>query len=175
MSKKLSAGILLYRFRKGKLEVFLVHPGGPFWAKRNVGAWMIPKGEVESGENLLEAARREFKEEVGVEVDGKFIDLGTVRQSGGKLVHIWALEKDIEIDKVKSNTFKIEWPKGSGVIREFPEVDKGNWFPIKKAENMILKSQKEFLSRLVKVLNHRRSGQEKGERRSSLLDFLKKP
>jgi len=175
LGRKFSAGILLYRFRDGELQVLLAHPGGPYWARKDKGAWMIPKGEVEEGEDPLQTAKREFREEIGFEVDGRFIDLGEVKQSGGKRVHIWALEKDFEVRKVRSNTFTMEWPKGSGMIREFPEIDKARWFNIDEAYRKILRSQKPFLDRLVKVLNYdtlRERIKETSQKGKTLLDFL---
>jgi predicted NUDIX family NTP pyrophosphohydrolase len=132
---------------------------------------MIPKGEIEEGEEPLEAAKREFMEETGFTVDGDLIDLGEVRQAGGKIVHVWALEKDVDPSKIRSNTFKMEWPKGSGLIKEFPEVDKAKWFDLEEAEKMILKSQKPFLERLAKALNYRGSGS--SPERRTLLNYLK--
>ncbi|HOV52174.1 MAG TPA: NUDIX domain-containing protein, partial [Methanothrix sp.] len=123
-----SSGILLFRFRDGELEVLLVHPGGPFWAKKDDGAWSMPKGLIEGDESPLAAAKREFKEETGFEVDGDFIALGELRLRSRKIVHAWALEKDLDETKVVSNKFRIEWPKGSGIIREYLEIDKASWF-----------------------------------------------
>ena len=148
-----SAGILLFRYRGKDLEVFLVHPGGPFWAKRDEGAWSIPKGLCEENEELLEAARREFREETGFEADGRFIELGQIKQPSKKIVHVWALEKDINASEVRSNTFSLEWPKGSGVIREYPEADRGEWFSLDRAKQKILKGQAGFLDRLVERLS----------------------
>jgi len=148
-----SAGILLYRFRDGQLQVMLVHPGGPFWKNKDKGAWSIPKGICEEGEASVEAAKREFKEETGFDIDGKFIDLGELKQSSGKIVHAWAVEGDLDTTKIKSNTFQIEWPKGSGKIREYPEIDKGEWFSIDIAKEKIVKGQKEFLDRLLEKLS----------------------
>ena len=119
-----SAGILLYRFRKNKPEVFLVHPGGPFWAKKDLGAWSIPKGEYNDDENPLDAARREFSEETGITVNGYFMELGEVKQPSGKLIIAWALATDLQSVEIKSNTFKLKWPPKSGKIQEFPEVDR---------------------------------------------------
>jgi predicted NUDIX family NTP pyrophosphohydrolase len=113
-----SAGIILFRFKNEKLEVMLVHPGGPFWAKKDDGAWSIPKGLFEENENPLDAAKREFKEETGYEVGGEFIELGELKQPSRKIVHAWALEKDIDETKIVSNTFTLEWPKNSGNIKE---------------------------------------------------------
>jgi len=152
--KKHSAGILLYRFRDKKLEVMLVHPGGPFWAKKDEGSWSIPKGLIEKGEDPLEAAKREFKEETGFEVDGQFIDLGKLRQPSGKIVQAWALEKDLDVTETVSNKFTIEWPRGSGRVQEYPEVDRAGWFDIKQAKKKILKGQIGFIDRLIKALNY---------------------
>jgi predicted NUDIX family NTP pyrophosphohydrolase len=126
MPKK-SAGLLLYRFQGGELQVFLVHPGGPFWARKDVGAWSIPKGEFEE-EEPLEAAKREFGEETGLAIDGEFILLKPVTQKNGKVVHAWAVQADIDPEKIHSNTFEIEWPPKSGKTQEFPEVDRAAWF-----------------------------------------------
>lgn len=147
-----SAGILLYRFNEGNLQVMLVHPGGPFWAKKDDGAWSIPKGIYEEGENPLAAAKREFQEETGQEVDGDFIDLGELKQPSRKIVQAWALEHDFDTSKIISNTFSLEWPPKSGAVREYPEVDRGRWFNIQKAREKILKGQLEFLDRLVEKI-----------------------
>jgi predicted NUDIX family NTP pyrophosphohydrolase len=149
-----SAGILLFRFRNEKLEVMLVHPGGPFWEKKDNGVWSIPKGLPEAHENPLEAAKREFKEETGFEVDGEFIDLGELNQSSIKRVHAWALEKDLDVTNIVSNTIMFEWPKKSGKIQEIPEVDKAGWFDIELARKKIIKGQIGFLDRLMDILNH---------------------
>jgi predicted NUDIX family NTP pyrophosphohydrolase len=148
MAKKQSAGILLYRCRSGVLEVFLVHPGGPFWAKKDAGAWSIPKGEFEEGDDPLEAARREFLEETGLPVEGTFLALKPLKQRGGKLVHAWAVEGDIEASSVRSNTFSMEWPPRSGRQQEFPEVDRGEWFAIPAAREKLLAGQHRFLDEL---------------------------
>jgi predicted NUDIX family NTP pyrophosphohydrolase len=147
-----SAGILLYRFREKELQVFLVHPGGPFWARRDEGAWSIPKGLMEAGENPLDAARREFREETGFEVEGGCLELGELKQPSRKLVHAWASEQDIDPSRLKSNTFTLEWPKASGQMREYPEVDRGGWFGLEEALKKILKGQAEFLDRLLERL-----------------------
>ena len=125
-----SAGILLYRLNKKNLEVFLVHPGGPFWKNKDEGAWSIPKGEYAEDEDALQAAIREFKEETGVSVSGDFIPLNTVKLKSGKYVKAWALEKDIDSTGVNSNTFLLEWPPKSGKKIEVPEVDRAEWFSI---------------------------------------------
>ncbi len=148
-----SAGILLYRFKDGQLQVMLVHPGGPFWTKKDKGAWSIPKGICEEDEVAIEAAKREFREETGFDIDGSFIDLGELRQSSGKIVHAWALEGDLDTGKIKSNTFQMEWPRGSGRIRQYPEIDKGEWFSIDVAKEKIVKGQRGFLERLLEKLS----------------------
>jgi predicted NUDIX family NTP pyrophosphohydrolase len=147
-----SAGILLFRYRATKLEVFLVHPGGPFWAKRDTGAWSIPKGLCAENEAPLEAAKREFREETGFEARGRFIQLGVLKQASGKLVHAWALEMEVDASQLKSNTFSLEWPRGSGVTREFPEVDRGAWFDLPQARMKLVKRQVGFIDRLLEQL-----------------------
>ena len=147
MPKK-SAGILLYRRRSETLEVLLVHPGGPFWAKKDEGAWSIPKGEYSDGEDPLTAALREFQEETGAQPSGEFIPLTPVKQAGGKLVHAWALQMDFNPAVLKSNTFAMEWPPKSGKLRDFPEVDRAAWFGIDEARRKILKGQVDFLDQL---------------------------
>ncbi len=126
-SKK-SAGILLYRLVNETTEVLLVHPGGPFWSKKDLGAWSIPKGEFDEDENPLDAAIREMEEETGLKTSGDFIELTPLKQKSGKLVYAWALQKDIDPEKIKSNHFEIEWPPKSGTKRSFPEIDKAAWF-----------------------------------------------
>ena len=143
--EKRSAGLLMFRRRASGLEVFLVHAGGPFWAKKDAGAWMIPKGEYTDGELPLDAARREFHEETGFEASGEFIDLGTVRQAGGKLVTAWAFEGDCDPSKLTSNVCMLEWPPHSGRTIEIPEVDRGGWYSLPDAKCAILKSQQPFL------------------------------
>ena len=146
---KQSAGILLYRRGERNLEVFLVHPGGPFWARKDLGAWSIPKGEYADGEDALVAARREFHEETGFAIEGDFVALGTIRQAGGKLVSVWTLEGDCDPARLTSNRFQIEWPPRSGVMKEFPEVDRGAWFTVDEARERLLASQKPILDRLL--------------------------
>lgn len=143
--EKRSAGLLMFRRRDKELEVFLVHPGGPFWSSKDAGAWMIPKGEYVDGELPLDAARREFQEETGFEANGEFIDLGTVRQASGKLVRAWAFEGDCDPQKLTSNLCEVEWPPRSGRMIEIPEVDRGAWYSLTSAESAILKSQQPFL------------------------------
>jgi predicted NUDIX family NTP pyrophosphohydrolase len=147
-----SAGILLFRYKNGKLEVMLVHPGGPFWASKDEAAWSIPKGLFDDTENALDAARREFNEETGLQVDGKFIELGEVKQPSGKIVHAWALEKDLDVTRIESNSFTIEWPKDSGKMRDYPEVDKAGWFDLDDARKKILKGQVALLDRLADLM-----------------------
>ena len=145
---KRSAGLLMYRER----EVFLVHPGGPFWAKKDLGAWSIAKGEYAEGEPPLDAARREFHEETGFVAVGDFLDLGTIKQAGGKLVSAWAFAGDCDPANLVSNRFQIEWPPRSGRLMDFPEVDRGAWFSLAAARERILKSQIPFLERLAQLL-----------------------
>ena len=148
-----SAGLLLYRATTASgLEVLLVHPGGPFWARRDFGAWSIPKGEVGEGEDLLAAARREFHEETGFSAEGPVIPLGAIRQAGGKTVHAWAVRGDADPRQMRSNTFEIEWPRGSGRRRAFPEMDKAAWFGLVGARERIAPAQVAFLDRLVAAL-----------------------
>lgn len=149
-----SAGILLFRFNQKRLEVLLVHPGGPFWAKKDEGAWSIPKGLVDETESPLDAAKREFKEETGFEVDGVFMDLGRLQQPSKKIVHAWALEHNIDVKKIVSNTFELEWPKNSGNMNEYPEVDEAEWFGIEQAKNKILKGQRDFINRLIELIGY---------------------
>jgi len=145
---KRSAGLLMYRRRNARLEVFLVHPGGPFWAKKDLGAWSICKGEYVEGEAALEAAKREFQEETGFTVQGEFLELGTVPQSGGKIVSAWAFEGDCDPGDLISNRCQVEWPPRSGRMIEIPEVDRADWFSLSEASERILKSQAPFLTRL---------------------------
>jgi predicted NUDIX family NTP pyrophosphohydrolase len=150
---KRSAGLLMYRRRSPQLEVFLVHPGGPLWAKKDLGAWTIPKGEYDESEEPLAAALREFHEETGITPAGNFIDLGTIRQAGGKLVSAWAFEGDCDPTHLTSNLFQLEWPPRSGHLTQFPEIDRGAWFSIPEAANRILKSQQPLLEALSLKLN----------------------
>lgn len=145
--KKTSAGLLLYRHRK-QLEVFLIHPGGPFWARKDLGAWSIPKGEIVEGEEPLTAAMREFTEETGFTIEGEMRALEPVRQSGGKTVLAWAVEGDCDPSQLRSNLFTMEWPPKSGQQREFPEADRGAWFPLDEAREKIVKSQAALLDQL---------------------------
>ena len=155
---KRSAGLLMFRRKGGELELFLVHPGGPFWAAKDAGAWTVPKGEYVEGEEPLDAAKREFTEETGFEATGEFIDLGTVRQSSGKIVNAWAFEGDCDPAKLVSNFCEIEWPPRSGKKMEIPEVDRGVWFPLQDARKAILKTQQDFLDVLQAKLNGQVTG-----------------
>ena len=139
----------MYRRRPDGLEVFLVHPGGPFWAKKDAGAWSIPKGEYAEGEAPLDAAKREFLEETGFTAEGDFVELGQVRQAGGKLVSAWAVEGDLDPAMLVSNVCLIDWPPRSGRKMEIPEVDRGEWFTVDAAREKILKGQVVFLDLLV--------------------------
>lgn len=140
---------MLHRVHDGRQEVLLVHPGGPFWQKRDDGAWSIPKGEVGENESVLEVAKREFEEELGVKPPiGDVRSLGSVRQAGGKVVHAWALEGDVDVTQIQSNVFEIEWPPRSGKKREFPEVDRAGWFPLDAARRKLVAAQAAFIDRL---------------------------
>ena len=150
---KLSAGLLLYRARwtlTGVVDVLIAHPGGPFWARKDDGAWSIPKGEYAEGDDPWVAAQREFSEEIGLPVpDGPRIDFGAVKQPSGKVVTAFAVRADLDITDARSNTFELEWPRGSGTLREFPEVDRVDWFPVAQARQKLLKGQRVFLDRLM--------------------------
>lgn len=152
--KKQSAGIVLYCVTKNSKKVLLVHPGGPFWAKKDAGAWSIPKGEFDESEEPLVAAKREFSEELGLPLpDGELRTLGGVKLSSGKVVHAWALEGELDPTMIKSNTFKLEWPVKSGVIETFPEVDKAAWFTLDEAIVKINKGQIPLLQTLADQLD----------------------
>ena len=145
-----SSGILLYRTRNSSVEVLLVHPGGPFWARRDTGAWSIPKGEYEPDEDPLGAARREFQEELGATApDGTEHDLGEIRQRSGKLVRAWALSGDLDAGAITSNTCEVEWPPRSGRMIVIPEVDRAEWFTIEEARRRINPAQQDLLDRLL--------------------------
>jgi predicted NUDIX family NTP pyrophosphohydrolase len=149
-----SAGILLYRRRDGAVEVLLVHPGGPLWARRDAGAWSIPKGEYGEGEDPLAVALREFEEETGQRPPAeRLVALGEVRQRGGKVVSAWAAPGDLDPQAITSNTFTLEWPPRSGVRREFPEVDRAGWFDLPTAREKLLAAQAELVDRLLAVLD----------------------
>jgi predicted NUDIX family NTP pyrophosphohydrolase len=149
---KLSAGLLLYRFRKTKVEFFLVHPGGPFWAKRDAGSWSIPKGEIEKEEDPLVAAIRECQEETGIIAEGNFIELTPVKQKSGKLVYAWALETDVDPGAIVSNTFEMEWPPRSGIKKSFPEIDRAVWFTAAEAAIKIIPAQSLLIGELESLL-----------------------
>jgi predicted NUDIX family NTP pyrophosphohydrolase len=149
---KQSAGLLLYRMKNTAPEVFLVHPGGPFWAKKDHGAWSIPKGEIEPGEDALAAAIREFAEETGTTLTGDFHPLPPIRQAGGKRVHAWAVAGDIEAATIRSNNFELEWPPRSGERRTFPEIDRGQWFTLTEARDYINKGQVALLEALAAAM-----------------------
>ena len=147
-----SAGILLYRRRCGTVEVLLVHPGGPFWARKDDGAWSIPKGVYERGEDPLAAARREFAEETGKQLEGEAVALGSFRQSAAKIVDVWAVEGEFDPASLASNTFTLEWPPRSGRMREVPEVDRAEWFAPEEASRKILAGQRPVLQALLRHL-----------------------
>src|SRR5512135_1267787 len=148
---KTSAGILLYKRKDGDLRVFLVHPGGPFFAKKDAGAWSVPKGEIDEGEDPLAAAKREFEEETGCRPEGEFISLSEVMQKSGKIVRAWAVEGDCDAQTIRSNTFTLEWPPRSGRRQEFPEVDRAGWFAIPVALEKILSGQRELVVELARI------------------------
>jgi predicted NUDIX family NTP pyrophosphohydrolase len=156
--QKRSAGILMYRRRESSLEVFLVHPGGPFWAKKDVGAWTVPKGEYAEDERPLDAAIREFGEETGFAIEGEFVELGTITQASGKVVSAWACAGDLDPEKLISNSCEIEWPPHSGRRITIPEVDRGGWFSLAEAKKRILPAQQPFLERLRKLAENGNSG-----------------
>lgn len=147
---KLSAGLLLHRTRAGVVEVLIAHPGGPFWARKDDGAWSIPKGEYDEGDDAWLAAQREFAEELGLPAPaGPRLDLGPAKQPSGKVVTAFTVRGDLDITDARSNTFEMEWPRGSGRMREFPEVDRVGWFPVAQARDKLLKGQRIFLDRLM--------------------------
>jgi len=148
-----SAGLVVYRKRDGRLEVLLVHPGGPFWAKRDDGAWSIPKGELAENEAGIDVARREFQEELGVPApNGELKTLGDVRQAGGKVVHAWATSGDLDVTRLTSNTFEVEWPPRSHKMQRFPEVDRADWFDLDSARRKLVPAQRLFIDRLEEQL-----------------------
>jgi predicted NUDIX family NTP pyrophosphohydrolase len=150
-----SAGLLLYRRRASELQVLLVHPGGPFWTKKDRGAWSIPKGEVDPNEDLLACARRELREETGLRAEGPFVPLAAAKQSK-KTVHAWATEGDADVTALKSNTFRLEYPPRSGKVREYPEVDAAAWFDLTTAREKIVDAQRPLLDQLERILGERR-------------------
>ncbi|TAN22208.1 MAG: NUDIX domain-containing protein [Actinomycetota bacterium] len=153
---KRSAGLLLYRKEpSGLLEVLLVHPGGPFWMKRDDQAWSIPKGEYEGGDEPIETAEREFAEELGHKApEGDRLDLGELKQTSGKRIRVWAVAGDFDVTRTKSNSFEMQWPPGSGMMQSFPEIDRAAWFPVMTARNKLSIGQVPFLDRLTELLRH---------------------
>jgi predicted NUDIX family NTP pyrophosphohydrolase len=149
---KRSAGLLMYRRYGERVEVFLVHPGGPYYVRKDLGAWSIPKGEYAPGENPLETAKREFEEETGCEPEGDFRALGEIKQRGGKIVTAWAIEGDCDADATLSNMFTMEWPPHSGQFQEFPEVDRAGWFTLEEAALRLIESQVPFLDRMSRMV-----------------------
>jgi predicted NUDIX family NTP pyrophosphohydrolase len=147
-----SAGILLYKIENKILKIFLVHPGGPFWAKKDDGAWSIPKGEFDDGEDPLDAAKREFEEETGIKISGAFLELKPIRQKSGKIVYAWAVEGDVDVSKIKSNEFEIEWPPKSGKMKSFPEIDKAAWFDLNEAGKKIIEAQLSLIRELETIV-----------------------
>jgi predicted NUDIX family NTP pyrophosphohydrolase len=146
----LSAGLLLYRVTDEVVEVLIAHPGGPFWARRDDGAWSIPKGEYTDGEDPWAAARREFTEEIGVEPPaGDRTDFGAIKQPSGKILTVFAVPGDLDADHIRSNTFELEWPRDSGTMRDFPEIDRAGWFPVAQARVKLLTGHVPFLDRLM--------------------------
>lgn len=150
--RKEKAGILLYRLRNGRAEIFLVHPGGPFWRGKDTAAWSIPKGEIEEEEDPLQAARREFEEETAIKLEGRFEYLGEFKQPGGKILHVWTIEGDCDPELLKSNTFMKEWPPGSGLYQEFPEVDRAAWFSTDEAGKKLHRGQISLIDKLLNKL-----------------------
>jgi predicted NUDIX family NTP pyrophosphohydrolase len=160
MPPQASAGLLLYRDSDGVIEVMLVHMGGPFWMHKDDGAWSIPKGEYDASEDPLGAARREFGEETGlVAPTGEPIDLGELRQGSGKLIRAWAVEANVDVSTITSNSFRMEWPRGSGNVQEFPEVDRAEWLDVQGAQKKLVKGQIPFVEALVRRLEERRDGE----------------
>lgn len=152
--KRHSAGIIVYRTKNGEPEVLLAHMGAPWWAKKDIGAWTIPKGEVEESEDPFQTAKREFGEELGLPLpDGQFIELGSIEQNNNKTVTAWAVAADMDVSEIKSNTFKAEWPPKSGKTQEFPEIDKAAWFSLAKAAQKSVKGQAELFERLANILH----------------------
>jgi len=149
---RVSAGLLLYRIRNSTLEVLLAHPGGPYFRNKDEGAWTVPKGEIEPEEDMLQAARREFQEEIGVSPEGPFHPLAPIKQKGGKIVHAWACAGDLDPAAAVSNTFSIEWPPRSGTMQEFPEVDEVRWFDLDEARVKIQSTQIPLLDELEAIV-----------------------
>lgn len=150
--RNISAGLILFRRNNRGVEVLLAHPGGPFWKNRDEGAWTIPKGLLEPGEETLEGAKREFREETGLEPNGPYIELGSIRQKAGKVVHAWAMEGDADVSTLKSNIARLEWPRGSGRFINYPEVDRCDWFTPDEARRVMIQAQAELVTRLEQLL-----------------------
>jgi len=156
---KTSSGLLMFRRKKGELEILLVHPGGPYFQNKDEGAWTIPKGEVAEGEDLLDRAKIEFEEELGIGPSGSWMELGSVKQKGGKTVYAWAFAGDLKEDfKLASNTFELEWPPRSGKMQCFPEIDQASFFSVEEARRKINVAQTVFLDRLIEQLSSSKSG-----------------
>lgn len=160
---KTSAGLLMYRLRRDGLEVLLAHPGGPYWGRRDAGVWSIPKGEIEAGEDALAAARREFEEETGARPEGPFLELPSVTQKAGKIVHAWAFAGDCDPSAIRSNTFRLEWPPGSGKMAEFPEIDRAEFFSPEEAREKINPAQAPLIEALEAKVGGRCRGSEPAE------------
>jgi len=157
---KASAGLLMFRIRPGELEVLLVHPGGPYFQNKDDGAWTIPKGELAEGEDLLTRAKIEFEEELGIAPSGNWLDLGSIKQKGGKIVYAWAFAGELKNDfELASNTFEMEWPPRSGKVQRFPEVDRASFFAVDEARRKINAAQTAFLDRLIEQLDSRTAGE----------------
>ena len=157
MGKK-SAGLLVFRIRQNNLQIFLMHPGGPFFARKDLGAWSIPKGEIGENENEAEAAKREFEEETGFQFKGDLISLKPIKQKSGKTVVAWATEQDFDVSKIKSNLFEMEWPPKSGKYQQFPEMDRAEWFSVSDAKEKIIPGQNGLIEELEKIVVNRSSG-----------------
>jgi predicted NUDIX family NTP pyrophosphohydrolase len=152
--KKQSAGIVVYRFKEDVPQVLLAHMGSPWWAKKDIGAWTIPKGGIEEGEEALDTAKREFTEELGLQApEGEYADLGSIDQHNNKTVQAWAVEADIDISDIKSNTFELEWPPRSGQKQEFPEIDRAAWFGLAEAAQKTVRGQAELFEKLANLLH----------------------
>lgn len=152
--RRVSAGLLMFKRSDSRVDVFLVHPGGPFWQKKDQGSWSIPKGEYTEGEDPLEAAKREFEEETSMKPEGEFVSLDDIKQPSGKIITAWAFEGDCSPEEIRSNVFSMEWPPKSGQMKEFPEVDRGAWFSLDDARDRIQKGQIGFLDRLGSRINY---------------------
>lgn len=152
---KQSAGILLYKINEGEIFVFLAHPGGPFWKNKDSGAWSIPKGELKENEDALKAAKREFEEETGIKLSGAFIPLNSVKLKSGKLIHAWALEKDLDAEAIKGNEVEIIWPPKTGKKILIPEIDKAEWFSVENALQKVNPAQADLITQLVRIIHNR--------------------